>query len=263
MKKKIYSIIIGLGALLVGNGAYAQIQDEQNVTVTMDLQPVLQLYMSTGDQINFSFDNVSSYQSGLIQYGATILKVSSTVDWDLYAVGTSTDGTFWDNQMTYGTTGALATTKIPLAVLELHQTPTNNATYPDYVPGCALFDYSTAFATPLPAGAYVIGTNNIYTNANPYTAPGVSDKYIAGGKGTNAGDQMTGGSYLQFSTFPSNYYYVIDYRLVPGLPVIFPDDGIDNCTADANSIPTLGGANAYAQPGVYTMDVKYVLLEDQ
>jgi len=257
MKKKIYAAALLMGAMFIGSTSYAQIQDEQNVTVTMDLQPVLQLYMTTSDQINFTFNSVQSYQGGEIQYGATILKVSSTVDWDLYAVGTSTNGATWDNQLIYGTLGTNATTAISLAALELHQTPTN----PDmtgYAGGCAAGDYSTPFA---PATALVAGQNNIYVNANPYTAPALTDKYIAGEKGTGVGQQVTGGSYLQNSTFPSNFYYVIDYRILPGLPVVFPADvDLDDCTtADPNAISGV----KYAQAGVYTMDVKYVLLEDQ
>lgn len=262
MNKKIYAIMLGLGALLLGSNTYAQIQDEQNVTITMDLQPVLQLYMQTSDQVNFVFDNIASYEGGEIKYGATILKVSSSINWDLYAVGTSTNGNTWDNQLSYSTPTVNSTTSISLGALELHQYPADPAAYPDYVPGCAQKDYSASFATPLPTGSYTPGNNNVYFNANPYSAPGVSDKYIAGGKGTNVGDQMIGGSYLDpAASISSGFYYVIDYRIVPGLPVIFPDATTeDNCaTADPNKITS----PKYAQSGVYTMDVKYVLLEDQ
>ena len=48
------------------------------------------------------------------------------------------------------------------------------------------------------------------------------------------------------SDWDAGYRYVIDYRLVPGLPVTF------------------GGFMAnYACPGAYTMQVKYILAEDQ
>lgn len=273
MKTKIYAAaVLGLGLLMFGNTAKAQIQDEQNVTVTMDMQPVLQLFMTTSNQVNFTFNTIESYMGGEIQYGATILKVSSSVNWDLYAVGTSTGGTYWDNQIIYGALGINASTTIPLDVLELHQYPTNNTngTFGSAGGGCTTGDYSPAFA---PVSAVVPGQNNIYSNANPYTSPGAADKYIAGGLGTATGipgTQNIGGSYLTSSAITtgvpgaSNYYYVIDYRILPGLPVTFPTDANDDCTPDVNVIGSGGNAAfTYYQPGVYTMDVKYVLLQDQ
>jgi len=272
MKTKIYAAAaLGLGLLMFGNTAKAQIQDEQNVTVTMDMQPVLQLFMTTSNQVNFTFNTIESYMGGEIQYGATILKVSSSVNWDLYAVGTSTGGTYWDNQVIYGALGANASTTIPLDVLELHQYPNDNTNAGFAGSSCATGDYSTPFA---PVSSVVAGQNNIYVSATgPYTAPTAADKYIAGGAGTSTaapGEQNIGGSYLTSSAIQnnvagaSNYYYVIDYRILPGLPVVFPTDGTDQCTADANVIGSGGNSGfTYYQPGVYTMDVKYVLLQDQ
>jgi hypothetical protein len=37
----------------------------------MDLQPILQLNMTTADQVNFVFDDIASYYGGIIRYGAT------------------------------------------------------------------------------------------------------------------------------------------------------------------------------------------------
>ncbi|MCX6313053.1 MAG: hypothetical protein NT084_15645 [Bacteroidetes bacterium] len=238
-----------------GANAFAQLQDEKNVTITMDLQPILQLNMNTSDQVNFVFDDISDYYGGITRYGATILTVSSTVNWDLYAVGTSNDGTFWDNQMTYGPgTDPLATTQLPLELLELHQSEVNaNAV------GATGFqpDYSAPFA-PAP---YVVGQNNIYASATPYVAPAATEKYIQGHSAIT--DFAPGGSYLTQLTNTSIYYYVIDYRIVPGLPVIFPTAG-DNAAVPAPlDLVTVDGPGSYAQPGVYTMNVKYVLLENQ
>jgi hypothetical protein len=271
MKTKIYAAaVLGLGFLMFGNNAKAQIQDEQNVTITMDLQPVLQLNMNTPDEVNFTFNSIGSYIGGEVKYGATILTVSSTVTWDLYAVGTSSAGTaFWDNAVDYGLTTAIGATKqIPLDALELHQTGANpNVTANGSCVGVG--DYSLPFqnATTAPATP---GQNNIYcTNTtNPYVVPTPgTNKYIAGGPGTvgppATSGGVVGGSYLTQSAAFSNYYYVIDYRIVPGLPVIFPFSGTDQCTPDVNAIGTVGNPGTFAQPGVYTMDVKYVLIEAQ
>ena len=60
----------------------------------------------------------------------------------------------------------------------------------------------------------------------------------------------------------SDYYYAMDYRILPGLPAIFPNaHSADGGTAQ--DIVTVSGAGKYAEPGVYTMYVQYVLLEDQ
>ena len=214
MKKSIY-LSAFVGAFCFASTAFAQLQDEKNVTITMDLQPILQLSMNTSDQIDFVFDDIADYYGGITKYGATILKVSSTVNWDLYAVGTSNDGTFWDNQMIYGAgTDPLATIQLPLELLELHQSEPNV-----FAVGATGFrdDYSSAF-DPAP---YTPGENNIYASASPYVLPAITEKYIQGHNLVT--DFASGGSYLtQGAALSSIYYYAIDYRIVPGLPATFP-----------------------------------------
>ncbi len=240
--------------------SFGQLIDEKNVTVTMDLQPVLQLHMTTPDQVDFVFDDIRDYYGGIIKYAATILKVSSSVSWDLYAVGTSQTAGFWDQQMTYsGGGGANAINQLPLSLLELHQYEANQ--YDANATG-AQTDYSAAFS---PANTPAVGVNSIWYSATPYTAPGAAEKYIQGHSGTVAGqDGAPGGSYLTAvvaaGTF-SDYYFTIDYRILPGLPAIFPNAGTNAGVAE--DLVTVNAAGAYANPGVYTMDVKYILLEDQ
>ena len=239
----------------------AQLIDEKDVTVTLDLQPVLQLDMSTPDQIEFVFDDIDEYYAGITHYGATILKVSSTVSWDLYAVGRST-GTngpeFWDQQIDYGNSNPNAQPNLPLSLLELRQAQPNNGS------GAAtggFADYSGAFSpSSVPAGG-----NSLYVNGGTNTAPTANDKYLAGHAGTSgvAGqDFMEGGSYMNQNGVNSDYYYVIDYRILPGLPAIFPM-AHDADGATAEDLVSVNGAGAYAEPGVYTMYVQYILLEDQ
>lgn len=256
MKKLIRKASLVAGMLAIAGSSFGQLQDEKNVTITMDLQPILQLEMSTPDQVDFVFDKMADYYGGITKYGATILKVNSSVAWDLYAVGTSNDGTYWDKQMEYGTgTDPNSIDQLPLQLLELHQSEANaNASL---ATGFRL-DYSSAFA----AAPYTPGENNIYASATPYVLPGLTEKYIQGHSGTT--DFAPGGSYLtQGSGTNSIYYYVIDYRIVPGLPAIFPT-AADNATPPNQlDLVTANAAGAYAQPGVYTMNVKYVLIENQ
>ena len=267
MKKFVKSALL-VGAVMAGTASYAQIQDEENVTVTMELVPILQLNMNTPDQVNFVFDEISEYIGGITQYGATILTASSTVSWDLYASGTSGQHAaaaadrFWDPQVAYGAASGI--TDLPLTALELHQFPgdINNGVNN---PGG---DYAAQFtAVPNPQ-VPTLGANNIYVSAaSAYVAPpvtlGANNRYIAGGSGLTS--FVAGGSYLTQTAVAINgannaYYYVIDYRIVPGLPAVFP---FANDGTTSEDLVTAGAAGDYAQPGVYTMNVKYLMIENQ
>ena len=242
--------------------ANAQLIDEKDVTVTMDLQPVLQLDMTTANQLEFVFDDINEYYAGITNYAATILKVSSTVSWDLYAVGRSSGSTadgFWDQQIDYGSDNTNAINQLPLSLLELRQSQPNSGA------GVAtgISDYSAAFSPSQSPNA----GNSLFTNPDgSITAPTADDKYIGGHAGTSgvAGDDfMPGGSYMNQSGSTSDYYYAIDYRILPGLPAIFPNaHSADGVTAQ-DIVTTSTDAGNYAEPGVYTMYVQYVLLEDQ
>lgn len=213
--------------------------------------------MTTPNQIEFVFDDISEYYAGITQYAATVLKVSSTVSWDLYALGRSQAGTrFMDQQVSYSNpTNSIA--NIPMSALELRQNQANPS-----AAGTALappnYDYTSAFSTAGTPSA----TNSLYVNdagaATP--PPAATGKYIAGHSG-NA-DFVAGGSYLTAGSGAPNYYYTLDYRILPGLPAIFPNaTAADGATFE--DIVTANAAGNFAQPGVYTMYVQYVLLEDQ
>lgn len=249
--------------MLIGvfSTANAQLIDEKDVTVTLDLQPVLQLDMTTSNQIEFVFDDINEYYAGITQYAATILKVSSTVSWDLYAVGRSSGATaagFWDQQIDYGNNNPNAIDQLPLSLLELRQSQPNSG---DGAATGTFTDYSAAFS----ANGTVSRANSLYVNGGAITPPSTTDKYIAGHAGTSGTvgqDFMPGGSYLTQTGITSDYYYAIDYRILPGLPAIFPNAGSADGTV-AEDLVTANAAGAYAEPGVYTMYVQYVLLEDQ
>lgn len=240
--------------------ANAQLIDEKDVTVTLDLQPVLQLDMSTANQLEFVFDDINEYYAGITNYAATILKVSSTVSWDLYAVGRSSGSTapgFWDQQIDYGSDNVNAVNQLPLSLLELRQSQANSGDAAAI--GATFTDYSSPFS----ANSTVSAANSLFTNADgSITPPTATDKYIAGHAGTTgSGDFMPGGSYMNQSASTSDYYYAIDYRILPGLPATFPNaHSADGGTSQRINATT---ASNYAEPGVYTMYVQYVLLEDQ
>lgn len=249
---KISRLLTAAGiAALMSTTAFAQLVDEKDVTITMDLQPILQLNMSTPNQIDFTFDDINEYYGGVTKYGATILKVSSTVNWDLYAIARSNGNVapgMWDQQIKYGTGGTGATNQLPLSLLELHQSTPNAFVG---IGGGSNVDYSAAF----PPVASPAGTNSIYADPSG-VPPAIANKYITGSKGTAANESAPGGSYLTAGALTSSFYYSIDYRIVPGLPATFPMAfAADGITSQA--------LTTYAQPGVYTMYVQYMLLEDQ
>lgn len=256
--KLLLTLAVLIGAIGTTN---AQLIDEKDVSVTLDLQPVLQLDMTTANQVEFVFDDINEYYAGITNYAATILKVSSTVSWDLYAVGRSSGATaagFWDQQIDYGNNNPNAIDQLPLSLLELRQSQANSG---DGAATGAFSDYSSAFS----ANGTVSRANSLYVNGGAITPPSTTDKYIAGHAGTSgtAGqDFIAGGSYLTQTGITSDYYYAIDYRILPGLPAIFPNAGNADGTV-AEDIVTSNGAGNYAEPGVYTMYVQYVLLEDQ
>ena len=262
MKKNLKFLLSTLALVGFIATSNAQLIDEKDVAVTLDLQPVLQLDMTTANQLEFVFADINEYYAGITQYAATILKVSSSVSWDLYAVGRSSGATaagFWDQQIDYGTNNANAIDQLPLSLLELRQSQPNNG---DGGATGAFSDYSAAFS----ANGVVSRANSLYVNGGAITPPTANDKYIAGHFGTsgNAGqDFMPGGSYLTQTGTTSDYYYAIDYRILPGLPAIFPNAGNADGTVAQDIVTTTTNAANYAEPGVYTMYVQYVLLEDQ
>jgi hypothetical protein len=268
--KKFWKSALVMGAVMLGSVSFAQIQEEENVTVTMELIPILQLNMNTPDQVDFVFDEIGEYIGGITKYGATILTVSSSVNWDLFASGTSqlhqTQAVNrWDAVYTNGTNvtaGPGATDTIPLTALELRQFP-GEITAGAFVAGS---DYSSAFSTVNATSS----TNSIYVNVagDPYTAPvdyadpTANNRYIAGGDDLT--EYVVGGSYLTQSAVGTTgvqaaYYFIIDYRIVPGLPATFPlaVTGTTENDLDASV------AGKYAAPGMYTMNVKYLLVANQ
>lgn len=260
--KKIKISISVLMLCLITNISKAQLVDEQNVTITMDLQPILQLDMNGPTNIDFVFDEVYKYVGGITKYGVTQLKVSASVDWDLYAVAYSSGNTAggavcWDNQVVYGTAAPTnASIVLSCSLLEMRQDKAN----PSVVPPTAVNfgSYAGAFAT----SPTILGTNNIFTSATPYVLPTAGNKYIAGGVlGTMF---VAGGTYLILNGgnvgAGSSYFYTLDYRIVPFLPATFPNTFTNAGVAIAAH---LGGvATNYAQPGVYSMNVKFVLAQN-
>jgi hypothetical protein len=270
---KLVASVFFFGMLTMVN---AQQTSQNGVGITLEMKPVLQLDITSPEQINFVFNNKETYAKGITKNAATILKVTSTVKWDLYAVGRSAGKspngkTFWDQEKSYGSS-VNSVADLPLSLLEIKQSRINTgaegslATYPDY---------SADFATPFRSSA----GNSLYVAADgSISPPNKSGKYIAGQSGWSKGekkDYMAGGSYASNHSSAADFYYEIDYRILPGYPAVFPNafsadaTVAENIVANANSNTVLAGGAAgngnqsFAEPGEYRMYVQYVLLEDQ
>ena len=245
-------------------------------SLEIDIQPIMSLSISGNSPVAFEFAQLSDYTAGVTKYGATTLKVQSSVNWDLIAIGTSTSnesslGTtpFWDAETAYGT--VIASTKIPLDILELFQTPGNPATGRSGVG----YDYSPAFTTPpsgnnnivVAYGHYPLTGVGVYAGLGSIAGSGPGAKCIAGrwtslaGPFGTPGNAVAPGSYqVNNGTWSnSNYNYSISYRLYPGLPVLFSHTKL----LPQGAMVGPSGTTTFAQPGAYTMEVRYILSEDQ
>ena len=274
--KNVVKLVASVVFLSIINLVNAQQSKQAAVGITLEMKPILQLDIISPEQINFVFKNKGDYAKGITKKSATILKITSTVKWELYAVGRSTGKspngkTFWDQEKSYGST-VNSVADLPLSLLEIKQSQINVATegslatYPDY---------SSNFSTPFRSSA----GNSLYVAADgSISPPNKSGKYIAGQSGLSNGeknDYMAGGSYVSSHKSASNFYYEIDYRILPGYPAVFPNaysadaTVAENIVASANANTVLAGGAAgngnksFAEPGEYRMYVQYVLLEDQ
>lgn len=234
---------------------FVAMDDNLNIPICMDqftleieIQPILQLKMNTSSQLDFDFSDIQKYNSGIAKYGATVLEVSSNMNWDLFAIGTSTlnesapGNPYWDNNAEYSSAGSLL---IPLDALEIHQSPVNPF-------GGA--DYSLFFQNP----PLALGPNNIEVARGTILPtpepPSTGAKTIAG----NWDQLLGGGAFMGPGSYVvpgganwnnADFKYVISYRLTPGLPAEFPNG--------TPAMPT------FARPGVYSMEVRFLLSEDQ
>ncbi len=211
----------------------AQLSDQEYVAVTMDLQGILELTMTTEPQVDFVFNTIQKYQVGITKYNATRLEVEATVPWDLYAQP-STE--FWTQQIAYGA-GTNGTGTLPSEILEMQSIQANNV------------------AAPLTFDNFIGLFSNLGANTASLT-PSLNTQFLAGEFG-----QGVASSYAPATSTasPLTNKFLIHYRIKPGVPANFPDLTTQYPTvATATFTPT----NPYAQPGFYDLEVVYTLTED-
>ncbi len=222
-----------IAGTLVAGTANAQLSDQEYVAVTMDLQGILELNMTTEPQVDFVFNTIQKYQVGITKYNATRLEVEATVAWDLYAQP-STE--FWTQQIAYGA-GTNGQGILPSEILEMQSIQANAV--------AALNSFNSFIGLSSNAGA----------NTASLT-PTVNTQFLAGEFAQGVASSYPPGT----STMsPLANKFLVHYRIKPGVPANFPDLQVQYPAVAAATFPP---ATPYAQPGYYDLEVVYTLTED-
>ncbi len=239
MKKGLFFIaaIFMMAAVMQTATAQTTLQDEEYSYVTMDLRGILDLTMTTDPQVNFSFNTIQDYQTGLVKYSAVRLEVDATVSWDMFVYASSDT---WTQVEAYSTNGAA---ELPAEILMISQKYDNSAAAGSVGVG--------------PAFQSLRGMTNSGVNAGT-GAPAATTQFLAGdldlavamAPGTAAGN-------------PSTNAFRVNYRLWPGVPATFNTHGEIEGANDPLDLASVG-ANAvdYAQAGYYYLEVVYSLVEN-
>ncbi len=219
MRKKLLAIV---ALVAFTTQSKAQLSDEEYAYVTMDLQGILNLTMTTDPTVNFVFKTIPEYQNGIIKFNATKLDVDATVAWDLFAYA-STDN--WVQVDAYSTTGQAT---LPAEILEMQSIQPNTSV--------ATNTFNSLISLKGLTNSGVVGG-----------VPVVATQFLAGMVGTAAGESYAPGA---AAANPSTNQFRVHYRLTPGIPASFP-----------NSTVALA-APGFAQSGYYYLEVVYALVED-
>ena len=200
----------------------AQLSDEEYAYVTMDLQGILNLTLTTDPTVSFTFKTIYDYQQGITKFNATKLDVDATVAWDLFAYASTNNWTQVDN---YSTTGQAT---LPSEILEMQVIKPNTSAAP------ANFNTMKSLKGL---------TNSGVTGGVPTAAT----QFLAGMFGTAAAQSYAPGS---AAANPTTNQFRVHYRLKPGIPAKF-----------TNSTVAIA-APGFAQAGFYYLEVVYALVED-
>jgi len=219
MKKK---LLVLLAFTAFAFQTKAQLSDEEYAYVTMDLQGILNLTMTTDPNVNFTFKSIPDYQNGIVKFNATKLDVDATVAWDLFAFA-STDN--WNQVDAYSTNGQ---STLPAEILEMQSMNSNTTAATD--------NFNTLVSLKGLTNSGVVGG-----------IPAATTQFLAGMVGTAAGESYAPGA---AGSNPATNQFRVHYRLKPGIPATFP-----------NSTVALA-APGFAQSGYYYLEVVYSLVED-
>ena len=235
--KKSFSTKLILMAAITGlfavNNVNAQLSDQEYVAVTMDLQGILDLNMTTEPQVDFVFNTIQKYQVGITKYNATRLEVESTVPWDLYAQPSTQ---FWTQEIAYGA-GTNGQGTLPAEILEMQSIQPNSV------------------AAPNTFNSFIGLSSSGGTNTASLT-PTVNTQFLAGEFATGVANSYAPST---STSSPLTNKFLVHYRIKPGVPANFPDLAAQYPVEAAAAFPV---ATPYAQAGYYDLEVVYTLTED-
>ena len=235
--KKSFSTKLILMAAITGlfavNNVNAQLSDQEYVAVTMDLQGILDLNMTTEPQVDFVFNTIQKYQVGITKYNATRLEVESTVPWDLYAQPSTQ---FWTQEIAYGA-GTNGQGTLPSEILEMQSIQPNSV------------------AAPNTFNSFIGLSSSGGTNTASLT-PTVNTQFLAGEFATGVANSYAPST---STSSPLTNKFLVHYRIKPGVPANFPDLAAQYPVEAAAAFPV---ATPYAQAGYYDLEVVYTLTED-
>jgi hypothetical protein len=227
------TLATALISLFGANVSNAQLSDQEYVAVTMDLQGILQLNMTTDPQVDFVFNTIQKYQVGITKYNATRLEVEATVPWDLYAQPSTR---YWTQQIAYGA-GTNGQGQLPSEILEMESIQSNTV------------------AAPLTFNSFVGLSSNGGTNTASLS-PTVETQFLAGEFAQGVTSSYAPATSTQS---PTTNKFLVHYRIKPGVPANFPDLTTQYPALATTTFPV---ATPYAQPGFYDLEVVYSLTED-
>lgn len=219
--KKIFILFSFIAATV--SSAFAQLSDEEYSYVTMDLQGILNLSMTTDPNVGFSFKSIPDYKQGITKFNATKLDVDATVAWDLFAYASTTN---WVQVDKYSTTG---TPLLPAEILQIQSLRPNTS--------AATNHFNTSFRS-------IKGLSNSGVIGGVPTA---ATQFLAGMMGTAPAQSYAPGT---SQGNPTTNQFRLHYKIVPGIPATFPGSTV--------TLPGVG----FAQAGYYYLEVVYALVED-
>ncbi len=156
----------------------------------------------------------------------------------------------------------IATNKRYLCVnlLEIKQhTPNNGINYKQGLHK----DYSQDFSI----ANNLNGGNNIYVSKDgSLSPPSIRDKYIAGHAGSSSdikNGYMNPGSYNSKENNINNFEYVLDYRILPNIPVLFSNNPHVKNNSFEHLTNQVSNSESNGERTKFSMNIVYVLLEDQ
>jgi len=271
--KKLFGLLIAAGLLMgIQTASFAQqsLNDVEYSYVTMDLQGILNLTMTTDPQVDFVFKTIQEHQNGITKFNAVRLEVDATVGWDLFAYAND-NGLGWTQVESYSTNG-IAT--IPAEILEVQAVNGLGQNIGWNVVDSTVATTFGAVTTALNFQAFTPIKSTLAAGLVTSLTPSATTQFIAGMNTTDQFAQMAPGV---AHANPATHQFRLHYSIKPGIPAKFlralapiadggsgrlVDGPLGTARADILALNVPTEPINFAQAGYYYLEVAYVLVED-